>query len=138
MIARGVGRLAGNGAGISGSEAPLKFRALEIPVPLRLYIGRLVFRALNVAEVVLAVLVAAAGAGSGMPTTGWLLLAGLAGLLAVQVLPLRPGLDRRARTILAGQTPPPSHGHRADIRSDAGKVLALAALGAVLAVSGLS
>ena len=40
--------------GISLIEAPLKFRAPGITVPLGLGIGRLVFRALNAVEVVLA------------------------------------------------------------------------------------
>lgn len=117
---------------ISWLEAPLKFRAPGITVPLGLGIGRLMFRALNACEAVLAVLLTAAGAVAGMPGAGWLLLAGLVGLLGVQVLLLRPGLDRRARAILAGATPPASHRHRAYIVLEGVKVLALAALGVVL------
>lgn len=115
---------------ISWLEAPLKFRAPGITVPLGLGIGRLLFRALNACEAVLAVLLTAAVAG--MPGAGWLLLAGLVGLLGVQVLLLRPGLDRRARAILAGATPPASHRHRAYIVLEGVKVLALAALAVVL------
>lgn len=123
---------------ISWLEAPLKFRAPGITVPLGLGIGRLVFRALNAAEAVLATLLAAAGAAAGMPTAGWLLLAGLVGLLAVQVLLLRPGLDRRARAIIAGQSPPRSSRHRVYIAVEGAKVLALLALGVVLTTRGLS
>lgn len=123
---------------ISWLEAPLKFRAPGITVPLGLGIGRLVFRALNVTEAVLAALLAAAGAAAGMPTAGWLLLAGLVGLLAVQVLLLRPGLDRRARAIISGQSPPRSSRHRVYIAVEGAKVLALLALGVVLTTRGLS
>ncbi len=97
---------------ISFLEAPLKFRAPGITLPLGLGIGRLVFRALNLAEIVLAALLATVGAVVGMLSAGGLLLAFLAALLAAQVLLLRPRLDRRALQILAGQTPPPSHQHR--------------------------
>lgn len=45
---------------ISFLEAPLKFRAPGITVPLGLGIGRLVFRALNAVEIVLATVVVAA------------------------------------------------------------------------------
>lgn len=120
---------------ISGLEAPLKFRAPGITVQLGLGIGRPVSRALNAAEAVLAALLAAAGAAAGMPAAGWLLLAGL---LAVQVLLLRPGLDRRARAIIAGQAPPRSSAHRVYIASEGAKVLALLALGAVLVTRRLS
>src|SRR5690625_7340569 len=41
---------------ISFIEAPLKFRAPEVTLRIGLGIGRLVFRGLNIAEVVLAVL----------------------------------------------------------------------------------
>jgi hypothetical protein len=123
---------------ISGLEAPLKFRAPGITVALGLGIGRLVFRALNASEVVLALLLVSASATTGMSTAGWSLLAGLIALLAVQVLLLRPGLDRRARAILAGHSPPPSHRHQVYIVMEGVKVLGLAALGTVLALSGLS
>ena len=48
---------------ISFLEAPLKFRAPGVTIPIGLGIGRLVFRALNSAEVILAV----AGTRSNKP-----------------------------------------------------------------------
>ncbi len=120
---------------ISFLEAPLKFRAPGMTLPLGLGIGRLVFRALNAAEIALAALLTAAGVAAGMPTAGWLLLAGLAGLLAAQVLLLRPRLDRRAVAILAGQTSPPSRQHLAYIALEGAKVLALPVLGVVLSTA---
>lgn len=122
---------------ISFLEAPLKFRAPGITLPLGLGIGRLVFRALNIVELALAALLVAAGAVARLPGIGWLLVAVLVGLLAVQVLLLRPRLDRRARQLLAGQTPPPSRQHLAYVALEGAKVLALPVLGAVLTVSAL-
>lgn len=45
---------------ISFLETPLKFRAPDITIPLGLGIGRLVFRALNVAELIFAALITGA------------------------------------------------------------------------------
>ena len=56
---------------ISFLEAPLKFRAPGVTIPIGLGIGRLVFRALNTAEVVLAV----AGVIGALFATGIALLA---------------------------------------------------------------
>ena len=120
---------------ISFLEAPLKFRAPGITLPLGLGIGRLVFRALNIAEIVLATALAVIGAGTGLPSAGWLLLAGLAVLLAVQVLLLRPRLDRRALQILAGRSVPPSRQHLAYVALEGAKAIALPALGVVIARS---
>jgi len=116
-------------------EAPLKFRAPGVTLPLGLGVGRLVFRALNLAEMALVVLLAVAGAAAGMPGAGWGLLVVLAAVLAVQVLLLRPGLDWRAGQIMAGQAPPPARLHLADIALEGAKALALPALGVALASS---
>jgi len=84
--------------GISFLETPLKFRAPGITLALGLGIGRLVFRALTVVELVLAAALTAAmiigtgGLGADAPTV---VLTALWVLLAVQVTVLRPRLDRR-------------------------------------------
>ena len=54
---------------ISFLEAPLKFRAPEVTIALGLGIGRLVFRALNICEVVLAT-AALVGVVVGRPPLG--------------------------------------------------------------------
>ncbi|WP_308258919.1 hypothetical protein [Pseudonocardia sp. H11422] len=123
--------------GISFLEAPLKFRAPGITVALGLGIGRLVFRALNVAELVLAaaltaaVLTGARDIGADLAT---LVLIMLWVLLAVQVAALRPRLNARTRLILAGVTPPRSHLHLAYITLEAVKVVLLPLLGVLLAL----
>lgn len=84
---------------ISFLEAPLKFRAPGITVPLGVGIGRLVFRALNIAEGVLAVvlLVTAFLAPRAVPLA---LVVALCVVLAVGALVLRRRMDRR---VVAGR-----------------------------------
>jgi hypothetical protein len=117
---------------ISFLETPLKFRAPGITLPLGLGIGRLVFRALNTIEITLAAILLAALLTYRPGVSGWALL-GIAGaLLATQTGLLRPRLDRRARQIITGQTPPPSRLHLAYIALEILKVAALIALGTLL------
>jgi hypothetical protein len=120
---------------ISFIETPLKFRAPGITVALGLGIGRLVFRALNAAEVVLAAVLTAGclllrpgPAGWGLLVLAWL-------ILAVQVGVLRPRLDRRALAIIAGRTPPPSRLHLAYVALEGIKIVVLVGLGGVLGVT---
>jgi hypothetical protein len=89
-------------AAISFLEAPLKFRAPGITTELGLGIGRLVFGALNIAEAVLAVVVAL-GLLGGVRSAGALWLAAAVVLLAVQLLAVRPMLRRRSARVLAGE-----------------------------------
>jgi hypothetical protein len=85
---------------ISFLEAPLKFRAPGITVPLGVGIGRLVFRALNIAEGVLAVvlLVTAFLAPRAVPLV---LVLALCVVLAIGAFVLRRRMDRR---VTAGRT----------------------------------
>lgn len=116
---------------ISFIEAPLKFRAPGITLPLGLGIGRLVFRALNTCEAVFAAGLLA-GAALGRSRAAGLALAGaLAAVLLVQTMGLRPGLDRRARAIIAGADRTPSRGHVAYVGLEVVKVLLLLAAGVV-------
>lgn len=113
-------------------EAPLKFRAPGITLPLGLGIGRLVFRALNRAEIVLAVVTAATFAFTTRPPAATVLLVALVLTLGVQVLVLRPRLEARAQLIIDGATPPRSRAHLGYIVLEGAKVLTLAAFGIVL------
>ncbi len=86
---------------ISFLEAPLKFRAPGVTIPLGLGIGRLVFRALNTCEAILAAIVVAALVAG---TTGTGVVVGVAvaiGALLVQVIGVRPALTRRSDAVLA-------------------------------------
>ncbi|MCX2932311.1 hypothetical protein ORI20_18730 [Mycobacterium sp. CVI_P3] len=86
---------------ISFLEAPLKFRAPGITIPLGLGIGRLVFRALNLCEAVLAAVVVIALV-IGAPSIGVTaaVLVAISALL-IQVIGVRPSLTRRSDAVLA-------------------------------------
>ena len=120
---------------ISFLETPLKFRAPGITLPLGLGIGRLVFRALNTLEVVLAAALITALLTITPGAAGWTLLVVTVALLATQAVLLRPRLDRRAQQIITGHPPPPSRLHPTYIGLECLKVATLLALGALLATT---
>jgi len=116
---------------ISFLEAPLKFRAPGITVPLGLGIGRLVFRALNILEaVVLVVLWIAALAAPAAPATAmWWLLGIVTVVLVVQVAGVRPVLTKRSDRVLeAGTDLPRSNAHYVYVALEVVKVVALVVL----------
>lgn len=125
---------------ISFLEAPLKFRAPGITLQVGLGIGRLVFRALNAVEIVLAaVVVLTVGAAS----PGRVPLAAVSvavAVLAVQTLFVRPRLRRRADTVLAAAPQPAggmlerSQAHYVYAGLEVVKVAALLTAGAALQV----
>ena len=117
---------------ISFLEAPLKFRAEGLELRVGLAIGRVVFRALNIAEVIWAVVIAICLTIAGPSGPVLVLAAATAVLLAVQLLVVRPRLNRRSARVLAGQDAPRSRAHHAYIGLEALKLAALVALGAAL------
>lgn len=118
--------------GISFLEAPLKFRAPGVTVPVGLVIGRVVFRALNRVEVFLAlVVIAAVVAGAATPLIVVLTVCA-AVLLGVQLGVVRPRLNRRSDRVLAGEELPRSHQHLYYIGLEGAKVVVLIALGITL------
>ena len=117
---------------ISFLEAPLKFRAEGLELRVGLAIGRIVFRALNIAEVVWAVVIAVCLSVAGPSDPVLVVGAVTAMLLAVQLLFVRPRLNRRSAHILAGQDAPRSRAHHAYIGVEALKLAALVALGTAL------
>jgi hypothetical protein len=123
---------------VSFLETPLKFRAPGITVPLGLGIGRLVFRALNGLELLLAlaVVVGLTTARPGPREATWLLLATVLAVLLTQVTVVRPRLDRRAAAVIAGEELPASRLHLGYIAGEVVKLLALPALGVVVAAGG--
>jgi hypothetical protein len=114
---------------ISFLEAPLKFRAPGVTIPVGLGIGRLVFRALNAVEAVLAVVVIAAIAVGGAPAGITALTVIVAVLLLAQLAAVRPCLNRRSDRILAGEELPRSRSHFWYVGLELLKVVALIALG---------
>lgn len=123
---------AGLVVGISFLEAPLKFTAPHITVPLGVGIGRVVFHALNAVELALCLLtLASAGAASRrLPADVWRGLAALLGLVLLQTGWLLPLLDERAEALLAGHAAPPSYHHWLYIAVEATKLVVLLLTGA--------
>ncbi len=120
---------------ISFLEAPLKFRAPGVTLQIGLGIGRLVFRALNSTEVLLAVAAVIALALSRSPVAAVLPLAVAFVALGVQLLVVRPRLTRRSDAVLAGQDAPRrSRGHYVYVALEAVKVIALVVGGILLLV----
>ena len=119
-------------AAISFLEAPLKFRAPGLELRVGLAIGRIVFRALNVAEIGWAVVLAVALIVD-MPSTPVAVAAAVAiALLVVQLGAIRPRLNRRSDRVLAGEDVARSSSHHAYIAAEVTKVVALIVLGTYL------
>lgn len=120
-------------AAISFIEAPLKFQAPGITIPLGLGIGRLVFAALNAVEgallIALAVLALLPRAfrivGSRI---AW--LGALAVVFLVKILVVRPPLNARTDLVLAGADPGRSPWHYVYIACDLATLLLLVILAA--------
>jgi hypothetical protein len=117
---------------ISFLEAPLKFRAPDVTLPIGLGIGRLVFRALNVCEAVLAAAMLVSVVISP-PTTAAGIAAGVAVIvLLTQVLAVRPALTRRSEATRAGAEVPRSRAHWIYVGLEIVKVIALLVAGVLL------
>jgi hypothetical protein len=120
---------------ISFLEAPLKFRAPGVTLPVGLGIGRLVFRFLNATEAILAVAVLAALA-AGSPSAGaTAVIVAAVVMLVAQLGLIRPRLTRRSDAVLAGQDAPRSQAHYAYAALETAKVIALLAGGILLLAS---
>lgn len=86
---------------ISFIEAPLKFRAPGVTLTIGLGIGRRVFRALNTIEVLLAIVIIAAMLLGSMTTGAAAPLAVAIVALLLQLVAVRPLLNRRSNAVLA-------------------------------------
>lgn len=110
---------------ISFIEAPLKFRAPGITVRLGLGIGRIVFRALNACEVVLAAIVAVSLLLDPVRASATVALVIAGGALLIQLLLVRPRLSRRSDAVLAGEVGARSHAHLLYVAFEVVKLIAL-------------
>ena len=120
---------------ISFLEAPLKFRAPGVTLQIGLGIGRMVFRALNGIEVVLALGILLAVL-LDPPRTGVIVPLAVAGaVLVAQLAFVRPRLTRRSNAVLAGADAPRSHAHYAYVGLELVKVAALILGGVLLSTS---
>jgi hypothetical protein len=118
---------------ISFMEAPLKFRAPGLTRAVGLSIGKIVFRGLNRAEIVLAFLMVVSlfferPAGN----LALYLFGAVLFLLFVQTFWLLPQLNARAERIIGGEDAPPSRVHLIYVVLETAKFALLLILGVVL------
>ena len=117
---------------ISFIETPLKFRAPDVTLKIGLGIGRLIFRALNSAEVVLALVLLSAVMVENPPRNVVITGAVAVSILLVQLAIVRPRLKRRSDLVLAGADAPRSHTHYLYVGLEFVKLSALLATGSLL------
>jgi hypothetical protein len=113
---------------ISFIEAPLKFRAPGVTIPIGLGIGRMVFRALNTVEVVLGLVILACLLREAQGALATTALAVALAALACQLLLVNPLLKRRSNAVLSGTKPadaPRSRTHYWYVGFELVKVVAL-------------
>jgi hypothetical protein len=114
---------------ISFLEAPLKFRAPGVTIPIGLGIGRIVFRALNIVEGILAVVVTGAVLAGHPSAPDLAFMAAADVLLITQTGVIRRRLTRRTDQVLAGAEPSRSRTHLYYVAAEIAKVIALIGLG---------
>jgi hypothetical protein len=122
---------------ISFVEAPLKFRAPGVTLPIGLGIGRLIFRAINTIEVVLTVGIIVALAVGHPPAAVIVAFAIAVGALAVQLAAVRPRLTRRSDAVLAGQEGPRSRAHYGYVGLEVVKLGAMIVGGVLVLMQGV-
>ena len=112
--------------GVSFLATPAKFRSLQLSRPVALDVGRHTFAVLGRVELGFAAAVALAAVLSAVPDSTALLAAQVpAAIVLMQVLWLRPRLDRRTQQVIEGATLPPSPLHLAFIGSETLKLCLL-------------
>jgi hypothetical protein len=117
---------AGVVVGISFIEAPVKFQAPTLTLPVALDVGRHVFHASHVVQLALAALVLAAAARA----RAWAVVVPVA-ILAAQHLWLLPVLDARAAAVIAGRAPEGGSPHAIYVALECVKLAGLLAAGLV-------
>lgn len=111
--------------GISLIEAPLKFTAPGITIPLGLGIGRLVFGAMNIVEIVILAVLFLATFGRGISRGFQRLVTSLAVVLLIKVALVRPQLNHQTDLVLSGASNGGSIWHYVYIACDGALILLL-------------
>lgn len=97
--------------GISMIATPVRFTAASITRPVALDVGRVVFAALNKAELAALVMLLIIVRVAGLARKWWAVCAFLALIVLAQGVWLIPELASRTDIIMAGLEPPPSYAH---------------------------
>ncbi|MBB5513174.1 hypothetical protein HD598_001861 [Neomicrococcus aestuarii] len=111
--------------GISLIEAPLKFQAPGITIPLGLGIGRLVFGVMNTVEFFIFAAMLFATIGRGVSTAIQGMVAALGVVQLVKVIVVRPQLNHQTDLVLSGASDGGSLWHYAYIACDGVLILLL-------------
>lgn len=98
-------------AGVSLLATPVRFTASTITRPVALDVGRVVFSALNKAELMALVLLLIVVRASGRARSMWVICGVLALILIAQSSWLLPELAARTEMIINGREPPQSYVH---------------------------
>ena len=118
---------------ISFMEAPLKFQAPGITLPLGLSVGRLIFFVLNKIEIVLAAIFLISLIGrQTLGRVPVVIFGVIALILFAETVWLLPVLDVRAEKVIAGTAEPFSNLHLVYIAFDAIKFILLFVLGTLM------
>lgn len=97
--------------GVSMIATPMRFTAETITRPIALDVGRVVFAALNKAELVALVILLIVVRVSGRSVRLWGFCGALALIVIAQTVWLTPELAARTEIIIAGGEPPKSYAH---------------------------
>jgi len=116
-------------AGVSLLATPVRFTAATITRPVALDVGRVVFAALNKAELVALVIALVIIRVAGTARAYWMPLFALALILIAQGAWLIPELSSRTDLVIAGIEPPPSIAHAAYSTLELAKLALLAFVG---------
>ncbi len=122
---------AGMIAGISFLEAPVKFTAPSLTLPIGLDVGRHVFAAFNKVEIVFGTVLMIIVLTGKLPLTLKLPCFLVAVLLTLECFWLLPVLDKRALAIIAGQSPEGASPHTWYVVFEAIKLISLITVGAL-------
>ncbi len=114
---------------ISFMEAPIKFTAPLLTLPVGLDVGRHVFAALNIAEIIFAVTALISVVLNRSPFKINLLLSLILIILFIQTIWLLPVLNERALEIIGGKNPASSIEHILYIILESIKMISLFVLG---------
>jgi Domain of unknown function (DUF4149) len=115
--------------GVSFLAAPAKFDAPGLSLPVAMEVGRREFGALNLTELVLAVVTLALAAYARPERTIWLGLGLAVVIVFLQWFWLLPVLDARAELIIRGETPEPAPWHALYVGAEVLKLLMLLVIG---------
>lgn len=116
-------------AGVSLLATPLRFSASTLTRPVALDVGRVVFAALNKAEIVALIILLILVRMTGKAKQLWAFCGILALILMAQSIWLLPELAARTDLIIAGIEPPASIAHAAYATLELSKLLVLLTMG---------